>query len=461
MSGPRSSGLEDSPLVQAPERCLERFEAAHSLDDIAELRRKESRFFPLTAFLSSPQSTAGQAAPRTTPRPVLTRKASIGRHLPVSSPTPAQKAAASAACRALALRADSAPTCQPTPHAAQPSSPPPRALKSRPIPRPIMPDNPATTTPLAALLPITPSHIVSPTLSTSPVISSASSLACTPCIEPAVPLLQPPRSPPPLALRSSSTRDTAQPWAMSGLDELGPASPLTLITAPITSPYPFVTLPRPNPPSTFLAKPEPAVPFTIGLSKHDDVPLINSTAQVELQDFLKMGHATSCWCSQPSSPSCRSSSSNSPLPPQLRNQLSVFRKRKFDGPYVAPEVDTLPMSPSSTSSHFDFEDLGSTGYDLLTPSGSEEGHGSGSQEEDEWTVVTPDDDRYAKPHLISNPAHDNSNIVSPSISVLYPTPPRTPVPTPRTPSPINHPQAAGPTTTPSLVSPWTSPIHSP
>jgi len=465
LSAPKTSNLEGPPLVQASERCLTKIEAAHSLEEITEPRRKESQFFPLSAFLAGPPSTADRAAPKTAPRPALKRKASFGQQLSIAVPTPAQKAAASAACRALASRvADRATSCQSTPHAAQSSSPLPPALNSHLIERRITPENPRTMALLSAPFPITPSHTVSPTLSTSPVISSAPSLACTPSIEPAVPLLQPPRAASRLPPKTTSTHDTAQTWAKSGLDESEPTSPLSLITAPITSPHPFVTLTKSSLATTSFAKSNPAVPFLPSLQTRDDLVPVNSVAQLELEDFLKMGHASPCWCSQSSSPSCRSVTSSSNPRPRSRNELTGIRKWKFDEPSWTAEIDVITMSPSSTSSHFDFEDLGSTGYDLLTPSGSEEDDGNNLREEEEWMVVTPGDDRYNRPTLFTKPAQEEPEIVSAPASVVYPSPPRTPVPTPRTLSPVNYPshsEADGPGMPIPRMSPWDWPTYSP
>ncbi|KAF2687122.1 hypothetical protein K458DRAFT_186085 [Lentithecium fluviatile CBS 122367] len=392
-------------LLQPPESGLTNVGAAHSPGETAEMRRKESRFFPLSAFLASPPSAAGRASAQ--PRqPALTRKESIEKQPSVVPPTPDQKAAASAACRALALQVantgNSPPlNLQPDSQAARPSSPPSLVQTACPPPRPITPENPLVMAPPPAPLSITPSHTASPTLSTSPVISSAPSLACAPSVVSAVPSSQPSRAPPPLPPRPVSTRDTPQPWALPSFDCPKTTSPLSLITAPITSPYPFITPPTPslaNLSTSLFAKPKPAVPFIPGLPKRDDVAPVSSIAQFELQEFLRLGHAAQCWCSQSSSPSCHSNTPNPVLRPRSRNKLTVFRKRQFDESNMTAEMDAITLTPSSASSHFEFEDLGSTGCDVLTLSDSDDSEGGGLQEEEEeWTVVTPGDNRYVRP----------------------------------------------------------------
>jgi hypothetical protein len=226
---------------------------------------------------------------------------------------------------------------------------------------------------------------------------------------------------------------------MPGLDETEPTSPMSLITVPITSPHPFVTLPTSSLPPTFLTKPNPAVPSIPSLPTHDDIGPVSPVAQLELQDFLTMGHATLCWCSQSSSPSCRSITSTSVPRSRSHSQHIDIRKKDFHKPGLTAETDGITMSPSSTSSYFVFEDLGSTGYDLLTPSGSEEGDGDALREQEEWTFVTSGNDRYNKARLFTKVAQEEPRVVSSPVSVVYPSLPRTPVHTPCSPSPVDQP----------------------
>jgi hypothetical protein len=455
--------------------------------EMPELRRKESRFFPLSAFIASSPDSAGREVPQETPPPLLPRKASAKEQSFSARATPAQKAATSAAYHALAPKlAESSSTCQRMMLAARDSSLP-IASRSRPSLLQFAPRNSSTMTPPSPPLPITAPHTVSPTLSTSPDISRAPSSACSSSIPFTVPLTKPRRPPPPPPRATRSTRDTAAPWSISGvlrdvnsLDELSqgelcrnsptltqptescrPTSPLSLITAPVTSKCPFITLPKPSPTRNPLVKPSPVEGIKHDGPKHDEVTSVNPGAHCELQEFLRMGHAASCWCS-PSPSQCRHSvSSNRTL---LGEQLGILRRRMCAETGLAAGIDTIPTSPSSTSSHFDFEDLGPTGHDLMTPSDSEMEPTHNDAEED-WTVVMPETLHYNFPHP-PHSHHDEPKLVSRPASLVLGSPPRTPVSTPRTPSPITHLSEPPFGTTElregyPLMSPWSSPSWSP
>jgi hypothetical protein len=425
----RPCSPEVAPELQVPKHCLTKVKADPLTGHAAELGRQRSHYFPLSAFLASPPSTIHQAAAKIDHRSRQMRKKLLGKQASATTFMSAQKEAASAACRALASQIAN-PASSTTPNASyttQFPSPSPVTQAGLPLIHPITPGIPP--------LPITPPHTASPALSTSPVVGSGPLLAGAPDNVPVMSDFQSSQVPPPLSSQSASVQDTL---ALPSFDHREPASALSLITAPITSPYPFVIAPGPfltSRKTSLFAGPELATPFRSGLPRRHDIVPITPQPHWGWQDFLKMGHANPCWCSQSSSPSCRSTSPKANLRSESPVQFTVNREQDSDGSNMTAQMVSVTLSPSSASSHFDFEDLGSGDYDLLTPSSSEGEDRVVSQREEEWTLVTPDNGYYtttrsastSSPELMSDlDSHRQpASVVPPNI------PAQVPIPTPR------------------------------
>lgn len=446
---------EKTTVPQPPERCLTKATASLPAEEAAETRCKESRFFPLSAFLASPPAVARHSTSAKPSQPAPTHQDTKEKQLAITPSTVAQRAAARAACRALASgAASSAGPCVSlsTPislgtHTSESAIPLQSSQISNPAPLLAMPEkyNHPSMDPPSTPLPITPPHTTTPTLTTSPAIPSHPYMAPSDSVISALPASQSPNTPPPLPLRPQVTSSTPQSWtAVSATGSSGPTSPLVLITAPVTSPHPFVTPPRPNPTVVAIpAMPKPFAPAVPIIPKKDVVPTIpkqqeiaptSSVTQTELQDFLERGHADPCWCSRPSSTFCGPACATKVPSSQTQNKLTILRKRTFNEFELDTEIATMlgatSLSPTPQSTESEFEDLGYHGDSILTPASTDE--------EDDWDVVSAAE-WFSRPRVCSidtyQPTFEPEIVASPASILTFPSPPLTPILTPRSPSP--------------------------
>lgn len=126
------------------------------------------------------------------------------------------------------------------------------------------------------------------------------SLPLVPPVLSSSPYLQMPWTPPPTTLTTTTPTSQRSPgsWqeASEGITVFAP-SPKAFITAPITSPYPFVYPPQPWTPSAVskdLFKDTAVVPRRLR-SKFTFTPHPPSR-RVGQEEFLAMGHGPDCWC---------------------------------------------------------------------------------------------------------------------------------------------------------------------
>ncbi|KAF2473029.1 uncharacterized protein BDR25DRAFT_352507 [Lindgomyces ingoldianus] len=325
-------------LLLRPERCMTHTNSPPpSLNtplESAEVRRKESRFFPLSAFLTSPEPTATRhsTSPRlNTSNPI--RPSIPKKPLSLVAQTIAQKAAASAACRALTVHKKSIAG-----HISRPVSPSPLALNSTPfLPTYALSVAPAissVTSPFTPLA-ITPPFTASPNLTTSPAVSTVPPETGSPSIISAPRILSPgPCGMPPALPPRPQPPNPPSPIQNCPLIQL-PSIPASLASAPLVSPRiqwpetpasfpttsPILTptptssvYPTPPPPrripgllpaSLCLTKPAPepivssaqdvAIPFP--LPSEPSLPIeLSDQIRKNLKEYLEMGHANPCWC---------------------------------------------------------------------------------------------------------------------------------------------------------------------
>ncbi|KAF2000041.1 hypothetical protein P154DRAFT_563613 [Amniculicola lignicola CBS 123094] len=435
-----------SKLPQSMQRCLSRDPHAVEMPDF---KRKESRFFPLSAFLAAPDPAARHPSSHMSVPPAnkLDKPRKQAKAAVLSA---AQKAAASAACRALPTRQIVSPplTIIIRPHVSTPRSHSPLALTSPT--QSASTNSPLVHSPFAPLA-ITPSFTASPTLTTSPIMSAIPSLASSSSIVSTQRSLAstPTGTPPPLPPRPKPALvlSPLQKWAQVSLPLVSPTmSPISLVQTPITSPRPTLPplefLPALSPPtSSSYAK--LTTPRTDTLEKDTPAASISSVAQMELADFLRMGHANPCWCSLHNPPRLETPPTydalelkTRPASPvlTLKDPLTMLCKRRDSDIHLDSdsEIESFTMSPSSTSSGF--EDLATAEGANFSPrseseSGSESDHDFSEGEQD-WTIVAPGP-RYGKPPTLSTDDENFGPMVSadspsPIMVQPWPSPPLTP-----------------------------------
>lgn len=310
-------------LSPQPQLCLPPTVLAQDsrINSSPKVRRPYPRF-PLSAFLrdlTTPDDCLGYWPP-TTPafRPLPPSKPESSAKSPAatSSSNSAQSAAAAAAYRALVLskntsptssnavrthqavpttqplHTDTATTYQRFPAFGAPSSTPSRAPVPTTSAALVVP--PATRTPITT--PTSPAQVSSP-VSTS-VIQPINSRSFAEPVETTIA---------PVMVQASTARPSRppapkrSPWGWQEFSEgitVFHTPPSTLITAPVTSPYPFVYPPQPwttTDVSKDLFKDTAAVPSSLRRKLAFSPP--SPAMQKELQDFLDLGHADDCWCS--------------------------------------------------------------------------------------------------------------------------------------------------------------------
>lgn len=470
-------------LHPEPYKSLDR--PSSSTDDQEGARPRESRFFPLSAFISSPSPVVSEP----TRQVHRTRKPLVA-----ATSKSTHKAASSAACRALALY-DTDTTTKDSPVSAIQKTPSPSPLTGLASQRKPNPSYGIVDTP--APLSITSPQTVSPFLTTTPVVGTPSIVA-SPLIdlsEFSHPSQDQPPAPPPRAMTVPYPTHACDVDCYLGK---GSRCPRSLITAPVTSPYPFVVSRQSSPPSSPLearssgwGRPREGLvsPFSSGRTKPDG-PLLSLTSSLSVEEFLKMGHANPCWCSH--------ASHNIPLEAS-RDEVSVVmpvghsnnaatqmptkpgtlckRKREesqatysIENPGI-PQMEPVDSGPSSLwssssepESKCGFENMASSVHESLTP--------DNEMEDDLWTIVSAGDIRYQKLQN-SIPASQDSfsdpEIVSEPEIISMPSSPTPSVPCHIPPfdfelsssPPVHVPDTAGLSSLPALFEMWPSPPRTP
>ncbi|XPS96661.1 hypothetical protein M3J09_005920 [Ascochyta lentis] len=308
-------------LKQQKRRCLSSPKAAQdALIDILPSKQKVYPRFPLSAFLkdlASPNGCVGDWPPSSpaceSASPLRTTKVS-SPPIAATSVTLAQPAIA-ACCTSttsrntitsfsnaigmhhavsmtpsLSARRRSPHNCFPVPSLSAPRSRP-ASVATMP-PASTIELEPTTLSAVPYFPQLASSPVEMPVISPTTFRPFATSVAMPPAstIQPSL-TARPPR-------QSTSQKS---PWGWQEVSEgitIFHTTPSTLITAPVTSPYPFVYPPRPWIPtvmSTELSKDTasaPSMPLNFAASPFS--PKVQKT----LEDFLDMGHADDCWCSR-------------------------------------------------------------------------------------------------------------------------------------------------------------------
>jgi hypothetical protein len=378
------------------ERCLE--EARAPPPDMSNWKRTESRFFPKTARLATPE-TAGRHPANTAAR----------KQLSIVVPNPAQKAATTAAYRALAnVRTASSPSTRiPSAHNSRPSSPSPLAQTLTPN----SPGTPTAGSPLmsspTAPLPITPSLAASPAWTISPTISTLPSLASSPSIISNGPSWSQTPSPTPPHHKWISI---ARPHVSS------PTSPFSIDTLPgsqaIIPPVSLQATVKRGP--TFSKPIIPAVPTLKHLTQPKIKPVkAASSSRVlkqslvrskelgkiseELAEFLDLGHANPCWCN--------AHKNGPPTPP-----IPIKAQPASSSDHMVSTPGDCPTSQYAASMEDAFSDSDLSSV-LFTPSPLDSEFedigrsvGSDAEYDDDWTLLSPglNNEQYTIPSSPTN-----------------------------------------------------------
>ncbi|KAF2190949.1 hypothetical protein K469DRAFT_719913 [Zopfia rhizophila CBS 207.26] len=305
-------------IPQSPARCWTQAKDPPPPFELPNFKRKESRFFPLSTFLSSTETASHPISPK----PSISKSPESQRakkELAIVVPTKAQKAAASAACRALVTpKAPSAPLITSMrPQSSRPASPLPLGLTSSPA-LPYLTTSlessqtataPSSATSHFSSLAITPSLSASQTLPTSPVISELPSLTSPLSVVSAPSTFSDTSSLAADPLRTPTSPSTSGTWTPVPWLSLPQTPTMPSSTTTSTGPDPPPPLPKRTPGIISVAPffPKPSVP-TIAKPPAPPAPTRKpvppplpprpkSQIQTPLSNFLKMSHPNPCWCS--------------------------------------------------------------------------------------------------------------------------------------------------------------------
>jgi hypothetical protein len=290
---PDSLPTSNSTLAHPTSKCLSQKSALDqgSSVDVRSSTRKLSPKFPLSAFLkvlASPNDCAGHWPPRNpTPQPAPS---------PQTPQDPDQQPA-----RLLLTSAHPAGNCSPNDQGSNTTSSQSNAIESqRTVP---------TTSSLSTNALPTYKHWEAfgvPPFTQMSELDSPASRSPSPPPSKVPPVrsssLYPRLSPIPMSAMLTTTAPSSQrsprSWqeALEGIAVFHP-SPAAFITAPVTSPYPFVYPPQPWTPSAVpsgLFKDTAAVPMRLR-SKFAFTP-DPPGRRVTQEEFLTMGHDPECWC---------------------------------------------------------------------------------------------------------------------------------------------------------------------
>ncbi|KAF2133621.1 hypothetical protein P153DRAFT_428554 [Dothidotthia symphoricarpi CBS 119687] len=446
---PKPTNMKQTDLPKQSERRHAHHRFSRSPSEVWDYKRKEARSFPFSAFPASADLTS-----RDNPLPQISRLAlaqvEFANKQPsicTLPPTQSQQSAVLAACRVLATRksglAPSPLNDEPVKHQADLQSSSPSTAN---IPTYIASSTLAGT-------PTIPNHI--PTMPSPSVISVPLPISTL------VPIVSVPPTPSvqgPQSLQSPCPRPllpTCSPrmWTdvSEGITVFKPSlrSPSTTPAVPL---YPSTNAPKPrltpvvpldpfkqSPVTSFLARPKPPIHFP------------SPEVQKELDDFLAMGHAGPCWCSNHSQVhtlSCSSSKTleishpSSPIDvdvvigiPLATPETDLQTTLHSDETTASPgsesdtnfwdsdaESDTDPPSPSPSlsalSSTSDFEDLSNIPHPTTPSSPSSPG-------DEDWAIVSPSPQYLISSQLVtSSPVARYEYPISPVGGLL--TPPLTP-----------------------------------
>ncbi|KAF1953486.1 hypothetical protein CC80DRAFT_595705 [Byssothecium circinans] len=461
--------------LRPPEPCLTEAKGKHCRIASPSVKPKPSNLAPLSVPVAIPSVAVSRGSPAQGANVCIPWQRQAGKQPPRAPSTPTQKAVA-AACRAVTAQLpDSVPSSSPSSrHPSVASSPSP--LRSL-LQAPLTPERSSPVNSPYSLLSITPPSTATPVLSTYPTVSD---LTTSPSIFATLPPPQPNRIPSPLPSQLLSAHIVREAWTEPKITILDKLFQNSLITAPAMSQRPFINHPKMTSYFSTSGPIKPAVPRFL-------TPRVLATlSKVPQEDgveaFLKKGHAKPCWCayykrmhpsttSQTLDDTHEAAVSTPGLSSALGSPITIIRKRKYSDTDLEAELENLTISPSTASakSDSDFEDPSYSVRSFITASATEADERSQSpqsseksgsmvllpetnseqaspEEDDDWSVVTPDDDRYGQrnvaapsTNLITPTSTDTDAeflAVSPSASVIsYPTPPRTPLLSPRIPSP--------------------------
>lgn len=391
--------------------------------DNQEARRKESRFFPMSAFLATPSTSLQRIPARNMGRLVLDRELSTEKPLSSLPSEYVHDTVASAASRALAKIAAPEHTIEFPTHTVAPSS-------SNQQPSTFQSSKMAVSSPSTecqpTLLPISSPHIASPRLTVTPM-DSASSMNNSSTINLSKPIRVSLPEPPSPSVGTLVTSEAHERCTMHRNFSDAYTTPWFLNTAPARSPSAFVaTRPFDRPKlhplldsdwnkasKNCLATGEP-------MNRKSSPPIATSAPSVE--KFLKMGHANPCWCTHVSeaissvTSECKKSTkavcgeSN-----DASIQTSIFPEATH-----GEESEEVQDSSIENLDNRDFgafcsgnlED-GSSDFELesvvefrditasLQAAFSLNHDHNDSDGEDAWTIVSAGDHRYKKPQLPS------------------------------------------------------------
>jgi hypothetical protein len=408
-----------------PDRYIPSTLASPSLGVHADTRQKESRFSPLSAFLASPPPAVHQVPVSKLAQPVMTQNFQTKRLVAQTPSTSAREAVASA-CQTFAMdRANTAAL----------EAPPPSFVHTSPLHSPVA----QPTVYLHRQTP-EPSHAMASTSSPFPITSPHTAppiLTPTSSSSPFRPMDFRPEHvsselPQPLSADSMTSPDTTREL-YSYWYGYGPDRPSLLATAPTTSLRPFRTLPEPRrtilPPPPGITSLDEALRssfFGYAGSQRSSV----AARAVSVEDFLKMGHANPCWCSNcPNSvplgelphekemaTSTRESkekrlgflSANTSGEKQHGKVLADDAREKTDieatgtaTQMESAEADPTPQPSSSSEFGLGFEELTQSVREAVVP-----GSDSRVFQENTWEIVSARDDRSNRSLTSTPPSLD-------------------------------------------------------
>ncbi|KAL1610288.1 hypothetical protein SLS60_001954 [Paraconiothyrium brasiliense] len=380
-----------------------------------ETRQKGSRFFPLSPFLASPPAAA-HSVPASEPiRPVLTRNSQTKRTFAEPPSKSAQEAVASV-CQALSMEKNNTAALEEPLAAVNSMSPLPS-----PVAQPTVStygqrtESPHATASSLPPIPVTSPHTASPVLTSEGIPSRSSTTSPFRPVEfrPGhllEGLLQTPQS------DLVTGQDPAQVLYRYyyGYGQMGPSS---LTTTPFTCPCPFGAPPQARttmaPPAVSgVARLDEALRWSLFEYEAPQTPLSGTTSSVSVDEFLKMGHANPCWCSNcpnsvplgelphekvmaTSQKDMNKTASNTPTYPKTfgeehhRETMAGVRHRELEIQDIGngtgmESSEPAPTSQSTSSSkpQSDFEELIRSVREAFTPDSDNDG-----SPDDTWAVV--------------------------------------------------------------------------
>jgi hypothetical protein len=389
-----------------------------------------ARFSPLSAFLESLPHAAHQAPVSKPTHPIMSQISQTKETLARTPPTSAQEAVVPA-CQALATgKANTAaleeplafvhtsplhsPGAQPSVYLHQQTPEPSHAKYSPPYP-------------LSITSPHTAPPVLTPTSTSSPFRPMD--------FRPEHISSELPRPFPADSMTSADTAPKLYPYWYG----CGQSRPSLLAAAPVTSLRQFTTLPEPCrtmlPPPPGMTSLDETLRWTLFTCAGPQRSQSAATRPVSVEDFLKMGHANPCWCSNcpnsvplgdlPHEKAMATSKSESKETELGTLSANTSGERQHEEAYTddarektdiqaigtatqmeAADADPTPQPSSSSESGLGLEELTQSVCEAVMP-GSD--NVVSHSQENIWEIASARDDRSTRPQISTQPSQDTAS----------------------------------------------------